>query len=269
MVLVHVLWSLGLLSMLAISLLSSGTATYRLARNGLDRVQAEAVADAAVNRAVLALLDTRADYRWRVDGVAQQFSFEGSDITVSLQDELGRMDLNHADASTIHRLLMSAGLDAGSASKLADKILDWREAGDNRRLNGAKARDYSLAGLGYAPRNGPFQIVDELRLVMDMTEDLFKRIRPALTVYSASQFIDPQFAPPDALAVIPSMTAQTITATIAARTKSGVGIIQPIVPLRGRAFSVRIQIQDSTSREVVVRLTDDPKQPYWTLHRQR
>jgi general secretion pathway protein K len=269
MVLLHVLWSLGLLSMLAISVLSSGSATYRLARSGLDRVRAEAVADAAVNRAVLALLDARADHRWRVDGVAQPFSFEGFDITVSVQDELGRIDLNQADASSIQRLATSAGLVAGSASKLADKIMDWREAGDGRRLNGAKARDYSLAGLDYVPRNGPFQSVDELRLVMDMTEDLFKRLRPALTVYSGSQFIDPQFAPPEALAVMPGVTAQTITATMAARTKSGMGTLQPMVPLRGRAFSVGIQIRDSTRREVVVRLTDDPKQTYWTLHRQR
>lgn len=267
MVFVHVLWSLGLLSMLTVSLLSSGTVSYRLARNNLEAVQLEATMDAAVSRAVLALLDPRADKRWRVDGVGQSFEFEGVTIRVSVQDELGRLDLNHADASSLHRLLASARLDAMAASKLVDKILDWREPGDGRRLNGAKARDYKLAGLGHVPRNGPFQSVSEVRLVMDMTEDLFQRIRPALTVYSGSQFVDPQFAPAEAMAAIPTMTAQTIAALMAARARSGSGTIASIVPLRGRAFTIRSEVQDSPAREVIVRLTDDPKQAYWTLHR--
>jgi general secretion pathway protein K len=268
MVFVHVLWSIGLLSMLAVSLLSSGTMSYRLARNGLEAVQLDAAMDATVNRAVLALLDPRADKRWRVDSVAQSLEFEGITIEVTVQDELGRLDLNHVAASALHRLLVSARLDAMAASKLVDKILDWREPGDSRRLNGAKARDYRLAGLAQAPRNGPFQSVNELRLVMDMTEELFKRIRPALTVYSGSQFVDPQFAPAEALSAIPTMTAQTIAATMAARARPGAGAIPAIVPLRGRAFTIRSGVDGSTVREVVVRLTDDPKQAYWILYRE-
>jgi general secretion pathway protein K len=269
MVFLQVLWGLGLLSVLAVSLLSSGTASYRLARNSLETVQFDAAMDAAVNRAVLALLDPRPDKRWRVDGIGQSFEFEGISIKVSMQDELGRLDLNHVDALALQRLLVSARLDATAASKLVDKILDWRERSDTHRLNGAKARDYKLAGLNYVPRNGPFQSVSELRLVMDMTEDLFQRIRPALTVYSGSQFVDPQFAPAEALSAIPTMTAQTIAATIAARARPGAGTIPTIVPLRGRAFSLHIQVRDAAAREAVVRLTDDPKQPYWNLHRQR
>jgi len=142
------------------------------------------------------------------------------------------------------RLVMSAGVDTAAAARLADKILDWREPGHTRRLNGAKAREYALAGLPYGPRGGAFQSVNELRLVMDMTEPQFERLRPALTVYSGSPSIDPQFAPPEAaLAAIPTMTAQATAAAMAARARPGAGIIPPIVPLQGRAFAITIAIQ--------------------------
>jgi hypothetical protein len=68
---------------------------------------------------------------------------------------------------------------------------------------------------------------------------------------------------------MPNMTAQTVGTMVASRTKAGAGTIQPMIPLGGRAFSIRIQIKDSTSREVVVRLTDQPKQPYWILFHER
>jgi general secretion pathway protein K len=218
MAIVYVLWGIGLLSSIAVSLLSAGNVATHLSRQGLDIAQADAAAEAALSRAVLALLDRRPERRWRVDGVPQDFTFAGVTMRIAIQDELGRIDINHADRSPLVGLFRSAGLGAQAADSLVDKILDWRDASPARRLNGAKDQEYAAAGLAYKPRNGPFQSVDELKLVMDMTSELFERVAPALTVYSGRQFLDRQFAPREALLALPGMTASAVSALIAGRT---------------------------------------------------
>ena len=71
MALTTVLWGVVLLSIIAVSFLSSGSASYRITRNSIEVAQLESVAEAAVARAVLSLLNSRPEQRCRVDGVAQ------------------------------------------------------------------------------------------------------------------------------------------------------------------------------------------------------
>jgi general secretion pathway protein K len=272
MPLAYVIWGIGLLSYIAVSLLWSGNVSYELARNVAEAAQLDATFEATINRAVLGLLDGRYDRRWRVDGVSQEFTFDGAKVRVAIQDELGRIDLNRADGALLIGLLQSVGIDSLSANRLVDKILDWRDSSGLKRLNGATSQDYRAAGLAYGPRNGPFQSVDELKLVMDMTPELFRRVEPALTVYSGRQFIDPQFAPREALLALPTVNADAAASLIAARanqpTGTRTGVIDPIVPLQGRAFTIRADIDKSAgtlSREAAVRITDNPIQPYWVM----
>jgi len=138
--------------------------------------------DAGVNRAVLSLLDPQLNHRWRTDGLPQTFNFDGTPLKVSIQDELGRIDLNQADGSLLVNLFQSVGLDVQAARSLVDKILGWRDSNSGRRLNGAKEAEYRAAGMSVTPRNGPFQSIDELKLVMDMTLVLFHRVEKAIIV---------------------------------------------------------------------------------------
>src|SRR5262249_22514762 len=117
--------------------------------------------------------------------------------------------------------------------------------------------------------NGPFQSVDELKLVLGITPAIYRRVEPALTVYSGRPFLDPQFAPPQALAALPGQSREATAAVIAARSAQGAraGIVGSPT-LGGRAFSIRLEIarpEGPQTREVVVRLTDQPNDPYWVL----
>ncbi|WP_439542608.1 general secretion pathway protein GspK [Hyphomicrobium sp.] len=270
MALAQVIWGIGLLTVLATTLLTIGNNSYSLARNAAQRAGLEATYEAAVARAIVGLIERRPDHRWRVDGIEQTFRFNDTDIRIAVQDELGRFNLNHIEQPTLVRLLQSAGMPIPSANKLADKILDWREPAPAKRLNGAKAADYEIAALVQRPRNGPFQSVSELRLVMDMTDEIFDRIEPALTIYSGSQFIDPTFAPHEALIALPNMNPQETMAIISARTKSDLGTLPMSAALAGRAFSIRSEILISTDnvlkKHAVIRLTDDPNNPFWMLN---
>lgn len=269
---ISVLWGLGLLAAISLSLLWNGNMSYSLVRNGLEVATVDATAEAAINRAVVALFDPRPEHRWRTDGEVHSFEFGGASIKVSIQDELGKIDLNQADAPMFVGLLQSAGLDLGSASSLADKIMDWRTTTSLKSLNGAKERDYRASGSAYRPRNGPFQSVDEVLLVMDMTPELFRKIEPALTVHSGRQFIDPQVAPREVLLAMPNMTPGGIEAALAARGGRPLAADRPAgvdtAALRGRAFTIRTEFQKSNRtilHEAAVRLTDNTNQPYWLL----
>jgi general secretion pathway protein K len=277
MPIVATLWSLTLLAAISVSLAFTGNITYRLAQNSFHVAYDDALADAAVNRAVLALLDPRTDNRRQMNAVDQKFDFGGTSIRIRIQDELGKIDLNQTDGSTLVKLFQSAGIDPPAAEALVDKVLDWRDGSPFKRLNGAKSDEYRAAGYDYLPRSGPFQSVDELTLVMGMTHDLYKRVEPALTVYSGRQFVDPQFAPPEVLSALPSLAnahaaaAGQPTGSTTAAPMSGIPG-NPISVLKGRAFTIDTEISRATDvarHRSAVRLTGNPADPFWMLIRQR
>ncbi|MGJ5180690.1 general secretion pathway protein GspK [Bradyrhizobium oligotrophicum] len=267
-----VLWGLALLIAVSLSLSWSSSVSYSLAHNEITQAGLRALVEAGVNAAVDGLLEPRAERRWRADGRIYRLDVNGTQLAIRVQDELGRIDLNQTDEAMLSSLLQSAELDAQAAARLTDKIVDWRTATALKHLNGAKDRDYAARDAAYRPRNGPFQSVDELRLVMDMTPEIFARIAPALTVHSGRQFVDPQLAPPEVLRALPGMTAQSAEATVAARAsmdnRAGQLDGNPMTALRGRAFSIRTEFSEASRRvvgDVAVRLTENPQQPYWVL----
>jgi general secretion pathway protein K len=277
MPIVATLWSLTVLAAISVSLAFTGNIAYRLAQNSFHSAYDDALADAAVNLAVLALLDPRTDSRRLMNAVDQIIDLGGASIRIRIQDELGKIDLNQTDGSTLAKLFQSVGVDPMAAEALVDKVLDWRDGSPFKRVDGAKADEYRAAGYDYPPRNGPFQSVDELTLVMGVTRDLFKRVEPALTVYSGRQFVDPQFATPEVLAALPSL-ANAHAAAAGQSTGTATGAPMSGIPgnafnvLKGRAFTIDTEILRSTDvarHHNAVRLTGNPVDPFWTLIRQR
>jgi len=116
-----------------------------------------AIADAGLNIATLRLLDPRLSVQPPIDGSPFTVAFAGHQLRLGIQDEAGKIDLNTARDELLRRLFRSVGVDLETAQMLKDRILDWREPGIGKRLNGAKAPEYRAAGLAYGPRNGPSQ----------------------------------------------------------------------------------------------------------------
>src|SRR5262245_31425353 len=108
--LISVLWAISILSLIAASILSTASLSYMMERNSLRRAEAAHIADFAIDRAILALLDARPDQRWRVDGVPRLLTLFGTRVELVVQDQLGLIDLNQADTSLLTRLFQSAGL---------------------------------------------------------------------------------------------------------------------------------------------------------------
>src|SRR5688500_5410166 len=87
-------WGVARLALIAAAVASSGIAARRGRGITVQRAQADAVAEAGINDAIVSLLAPRAGQMRRIDGIAYVTRFAGTDISVSIQDEYGKIDLN-------------------------------------------------------------------------------------------------------------------------------------------------------------------------------
>jgi general secretion pathway protein K len=282
--LISVLWVTAMLAMMAAATQELTLTSVRTERRALVRAHLDSDLDAAMVRALLALDDDRQSERWRIDGYPYTFSYDGVAMTISVQDEDGKFDLNEADDDTLAPLFQSVGLDTRTANVLADRIVEWRTeptSDDAHTLHGGTDADYASAGVPWRPRHDDFQTVSELRLVLGMTPALFDRLRPAVTVYSRNDSPDENLAPrivlnalnpgnPGAVDKVMAQRAGAFSQTDlrASQTESS-ATVDPGSDLSGRSFEVDIDAnyagRHQTRRAVVV-MTGDSMRPYLVEH---
>ncbi|MBV9992292.1 MAG: general secretion pathway protein GspK [Alphaproteobacteria bacterium] len=271
------MWAITLLSLMAAATQALTVTSYRSETHAMIDARAEADLDAAVVAAVLGVSDLRPERRWRADGTATDFSFDGFAMQVSAQDELGRIDLNVSSGALITQLLLGAGLAPDEAGKLADGIVYWRSKTGLQNLRGATDDEYRAAHLTYLPRHGPFQTVDEVKLVLGMTPKLFAAIRPALTVYSKRPSFDSSVAPREALAALYPGDPGKVEQIVRARSGDPNASMQlgfspaaaaTLAAPSGRAFSIEARLtvgRRTFARSAVVELTSSKQRPYFVL----
>jgi general secretion pathway protein K len=234
--LVLVLVGIALLSLIVVSVLQISSRSVQDISADLARAQLADAADAGVSEAELSLVDLRPSMRWPIDGTPRYVTFDGVPVTIIVESESGKIDLNGANRDLIVGLFAAAGLDQTSANTMADRVMDWREPGNLKRLNGAKAPDYRAAELPYGPRDGPFQSISELQLVLGMTPTLYeKRARGEIAPETGEQG-------PNAVVQIPGLPGTVFTILSQAR------------------FAERVVLR----RETVL-FTGNPKNPFWIL----
>ncbi len=194
--LIAVLWGLVLLAVIAASFATTSRTEIRLARNAMENARARALADAGVHRAVLGLAETDPERRLAADGTLYRFVFVDGQALIRIEDEGGKIDLNRAPDQMLKGLFLAAGLDADASAAMVDAIVDFRDANDARRLNGAEDDDYRAAGRRYGAKDRPFEAVEELRQVLGMTPELYALVAPALTVHSRQRKVNRDTASP-------------------------------------------------------------------------
>ena len=229
--LVVVLWGLVLIAIIAASIAAGTRTDIQMAFNVSENAKARALAEAGVNRAALALLETQAENRWRADGTVYPYAFGGGKIRISIHDEGGKIDLNKGRDEHLRRLFVLVGLDQDASSALVDAIADFRDADDLTRLNGAEDRDYRAAGLSHEAKDAPFEAAEELRLVLGTTPEIYENVRPFVTVYSGRQQIDLTTAPPEVILSVPGVDEAEVEAYLKARAETDGAIPTSALPI--------------------------------------
>ena len=261
--LVSVLCTAAILAIIVASVVATSRSEIRLTQQDQQLAELGTIAGGALNIAILRLLDPSISMQPPVDATPFMVHFAEHELRLTVQDEAGKIDLNMVQPDLLLRLLISTRVDPIAAQTVADRILDWREAGIGKRLNGAKAPEYRAAGYAYGPRDGPFETVEELKLVMGMTPQLFDALAPALTVYSQTPWVDPSVAPPEVLRALPGLDEGAIAGLLQARVAGG---SMPVVKL-GHAFTIAAEASGPDSlhvrRSAVIRLTGRQNEPIW------
>jgi general secretion pathway protein K len=219
--LVLALWLTVLLTVLASGFAFSKRSEALAARNAISLARARALADGAVERTAYELMRPRVTDAWTFDGQAHSWSDGDAAIVVVAVDEAAKIDINAAPDPLLKNLLMTiGGLDEPTAVSLVDAIGDWRDPDDLRRANGAEAPEYRAANLKYVPANAPFETTGEAARVLGMTQAVFRRIAPLITVYSHQPGVNAATAARSVLLALPNATPEAVDAYLELRAQA-------------------------------------------------
>ena len=244
-----VLWVITLLAVLATGFVAEVRSDMLITRNNVDQARVRAVADAGVSFAVLGVLSPPA-LQWRADGSAHEISLDGVALSVRLEDEHGKLDLNVAPLNLLQRLFEA--FDAKTAPQVMREVAAQRAGGG-------------------------FLSVAELRVLTSVTAPLFKSVSGFLTVHSGRMGIEPATAAVDLLRAVSGLPPADIEAVVAARRRlasdPAAPTIAATVPLVRqsplRVFTVvaeaRVSAHARFVRKAIVTLTGDPQAPYRVL----
>ncbi|MES9971168.1 MAG: PilX N-terminal domain-containing pilus assembly protein [Candidatus Thiodiazotropha sp.] len=193
--LVLVLWLVALLTIVAASFSTHSKVETRLAGNAIDALHTRLLAQSGLNRAILELMVSNPEQRWNRNGQIYQIATDRGSASISIRNASGLLDLNKAPREQLAKLFALLEDDIEAREALADRLMDWRDSDDLRRLDGAEDVDYRSAGYPYGTAGRDLVNIDELAYVMGFNADRVERLRPYVTLYSSVQNVDMRYAP--------------------------------------------------------------------------
>lgn len=217
MALLVVLWTLSLMALLAVAFGQNAWLERHRVRNLVDAAAAKASLHAGLSIGIAALLQASSSRSWARDGTSYHLRFAMSDLTITLQDSNGCLNINGAPLADIRALIMAIGTDKGVAQSLAAAIVDWRDEDQLLTPGGAEANTYADAGLAERPANRPFLSTEELRGVFGMTAVMADRLLPMVSIASTANEINRSTAPEPVLRADASIPPEEVTAIMARR----------------------------------------------------
>lgn len=238
--LIAVLWLVVLLTVLAMGLSYSSRTMTKSAGVLVESTRNRYLAEGAIQLVLGNLLERQATRRLLADGEALDVELADALIEVVVSDEAGKVDLNAARPELLVRLLYSLDVEQSQAEGLADAIADYRDSDELTRLKGAEDDDYLLAGLPWESKDAAFTSLDELRQVYGMSEDIFLRMLPFVTLHSKQQGVNPEVAPLAILQAIADDSTMALEEYVELRRRNHrEGLPLPSAPKVAREFVAR------------------------------
>ncbi len=272
-IIVPVLWIMATLATLAIiySLYVREAALNFVSHD--EQLRAEALAQSGVELAAYELTA-----RPNFQPVEGQLNFRQGSAAVSVRfrSENSLIDLNFAPKEVFAGLFVGLGIQPEDAAAYAEHIIAWRSS----LVPGATSSEaalYQQAGLEYGPRQGAFQDIGELGLVVGLPRTLIDRVLPYVTVYSGQPEVNVLAAPPQVLAALPGLTPERLQLLLSIRSnapqdimRAQLGMTQSYVTLNpSRADRVSVDVQFSSGRrarsQADIFLLPRDKEPYRVL----
>lgn len=200
--LVIVIWVLSLLTIMAGSFALTMRRETTVISAIKDNAETLSVAEAGLTIAQHMLFIADKEKRWQADGRIYSLQFQGAEIRIRLFSEQGKIDINKANESLLMKMMESTSEELDKQQALVSAIIDWRDKDDQVRIDGAEKQQYEDAGLAYQPANQEFQLIEEIQMVLGMSDTIYQQIKPLITVYSGESKVDEKVASKEVLEVI-------------------------------------------------------------------
>jgi general secretion pathway protein K len=208
-VLVTVLIVISLLFPIVVIFYSKTQLNLIQAGNFRDTLQAVRTARSGVEGAIGLLKNDDQSYDAKTDRWAMQFPVIGVGdglLQIRIEDEESRLNVNtlvsggNAVNADVEYRLKNLITRLGGKPEIVDALVDWiDENSEMKSDNGAE--DSYYAPLGYKPKNGPVDSLDELLMVKGFDKDLLvtKGLTNFITVAPTDGKLNVNTAPPELL----------------------------------------------------------------------
>jgi general secretion pathway protein K len=247
-VLMTVLWSIALLSALAMAAAVSFRGFAGVMAVERDRLQSDALLSAGLETAASVvsnlgdapLMNTETNVNLAT-GLAR----------LRVNDEGGRVDIGKAPAIVLVALLRSVGAKEAEATDIAQRIVERRNAGNKA------APDTTLppAGGVTGADQQPFSDVRQLQLVPGMSADWVAALMPLVTIFGGAT-VNPLTAPPGVIAALPGIGRDQVDAFLKTR-RSFPADADRLLQMLGTAQQyVAVRPQRVASVELIAELPD-------------
>src|SRR6201995_5714213 len=164
-------------------MVTAGRTETRLAANFVPNADAETQADGAVVETIFRVIDMSPSH-WDVGGGPYGLRLRQARATITVASEAGKVNPNTASQQMLAALMTAVGARPSQAASVSRAMLDWRQTDDdNKNDTERKISQYRSARLDYAPPGAPFETLEEIQRVIGMTPDLYRRLKPNLSIY--------------------------------------------------------------------------------------
>ncbi|MFA5949765.1 MAG: hypothetical protein WC807_05730 [Hyphomicrobium sp.] len=225
-VLILVLWMVVLVALMAAAFSRATQSYIREVASRSRSAQAEAIADAGINLVALDLAAVRdaprRSRRFPLDGgeTACQLENAGA-LFIRVQDAGGKVNVNLADQRLLAALFIGLGATPEAATRYADRIIDFRDRDDDRRVSGAEREEYLVAGSLRGPKNASFEAFEELHQVLGLDASMIAAMEPFTTLHSGIAGLEPAATSAKLAALINHGVSQLPFSTAAGFTADG------------------------------------------------
>jgi general secretion pathway protein K len=107
------------------------------------------------------------------DGSWREERLGNGTYRVRLIDEGGKININRVNENLLRRIFTNLGVEEPRRTIVVDSIMDWRDADDLHRVNGAENDYYRSLSVAYGAKNGPLDMVEELLWIRGVTSAFF------------------------------------------------------------------------------------------------
>ena len=213
-VLVMVLWSIAMLSALAMAAAVSFRGFAGIAAIGRDRVQGEALFTAGLEVAASTVASSAP-----FTEIETIVNLSTGAVRARLSDEGGRIDVGRAPAEVLAALLRSVGAPEPQANDAAQRIVQWRNRNNNGSPSAPIPAGNTLAKSLGTDTGQPFADVLEIAQVPGVAPQWVAAMTPLTTVYG-SETVNPLTAPAAVIAALPGVNRVQLETFLAARRAS-------------------------------------------------